>query len=306
VEPIVDASGLVKRFGKLRAVDRLDFQIERGEIFGFLGPNGAGKSTTIRMMLGLVRPQSGSIRIFGHDVWKNKIHALKKVGALVETPAFYKYLSGRQNLWALAKLSGITKCEAIDLALERVGLTTRADDKVKAYSQGMRQRLGIAQAIVGEPKLVVLDEPTNGLDPEGMKEIRELIDRLSKEYGMTIFLSSHLLHEVEQICTKVAVIHGGKKMISGVVADLLASNGKTKITVTRPAEAATALNSLDIVKVNEIGPDWIMADIKDANAAEVNRKLVTAGFDVSAIIPQTTSLEEFYLSLVENKNADAN
>lgn len=302
MEVIIEANGLGKQFGKLRAVDGLDLHIERGDVFGFLGPNGAGKSTTIRMMLGLVRPLNGSVKVFGQDVWTNKVRALFKVGALVESPAFYKYLTGRQNLWIFSKLSGNGRREAIDLALQRVGLTDRADDKVKAYSHGMKQRLGIACAIVGDPELVVLDEPTNGLDPQGIKDVRELIGRLSEEHGMTVFLSSHLLHEVEQICTKVAVIHLGRKTASGTVAQLLAGKDRIRFSVGRAADAAAALDGQDIAKICEVGPDWLIVEAKGGNAAEVNKCLVMGGFDVSAIVPQTTSLEDFYFSLVGTKD----
>ena len=303
---VIEANGLGKQFGKLRAVDGLYLCVEQGDVFGFLGPNGAGKSTTIRMMLGLVKPLAGSVRLFGHNVWTDKIKALSKVGALVESPTFYKYLTGRQNLWIFAKLSGHDKREAIALALERVGLTDRADDKVKAYSHGMKQRLGIACAIVGEPELVVLDEPTNGLDPQGMKDVRELVKKLSEEHGMTVFLSSHLLHEVEQVCTKVAIIHQGKKAASGNVIDLLSNRGKVKINVDRGKEAAGALDGLDFVKVSEVGFDWLSLEVKDGSVAEVNKRLVMSGFDVSAIVPHTASLEEFYFSLVGTKDAEAN
>jgi len=306
MEVVVEASDLQKRFGDVRAVDGLDLAVERGDVFGFLGPNGAGKSTTIRMIMGLVRPSAGTVRVFGYDVWRDRRRALARVGALVETPGFYRYLSGRQNLWLLSELSGGATREAVDLALKRAGLADRADDKVKAYSHGMRQRLGIAQALVCEPELVVLDEPTDGLDPQGMKEVRELISGLARDQGMTVFLSSHLLHEVEQVCTKVAVIHHGKQMGSGPVAELLSGGGRVQITVDRPARAAAALAKLDFVTVSAVRDDSIIAEVKDGRTAEVNRLLVAGGFEVSAIVPKRTSLEEFYFSLTGPEDGKAN
>lgn len=305
MEIVVEACGLEKRFGRLRAVDKLDLVVERGDVFGFLGPNGAGKSTTIRMMLGLIRPSRGSVRILGHDVWKDRACALKEVGALVESPGLYKYLTARQNIWVLSKMTGGVGREAIDKALDRVGLIDRTDDKVKAYSHGMKQRLGIAQAIVGEPEIVILDEPTNGLDPQGMKEVRELIKSLSKDHGMTVFLSSHLLHEVEQVCTKVAVIHNGMKVASGLVSELLSGGGRLKIKVNRPSEAAVLVDGLDFAKVHEVGPDFVTVETRDGRTAELNRQLVMAGFEVSTITPVITSLEEFYFSLMGARDADA-
>ena len=302
MEVIVEVSGLKKRFGSVCAVEGLDLTVERGDVFGFLGPNGAGKSTTIRIMVGLVRPSGGTVRLFGRDVWHDRVRALSKVGALVESPGFYKYLSARQNLWLLSELSGGVKREAIELALARVSLEGRADDKVKTYSHGMLQRLGIAQALVSEPDLLILDEPTSGLDPQGMKEVRELILSLARDHGLTVFLSSHLLHEVEQVCTKVAVIHRGKKMAAGPVSDLLHSRKTLRISVGRPAEAAAALERLNCAQVCEVTADSIVVEADDSRAAEVNRALVMGDFDVSAIVPETMSLEEFYFSLVRSED----
>ncbi|MEN6520018.1 MAG: ABC transporter ATP-binding protein [Armatimonadota bacterium] len=298
MEIVVEACGLEKRFGAFSAVDRLDLVVERGDVFGFLGPNGAGKSTTIRMMLGLIKPSNGSVRVLGNDTWRNRTRALLKVGALVESPGLYKNLTARQNIRVLSEMTGGINRQEIDKALEQTGLLDRSDDRVRSFSHGMKQRLGIAQAIVGSPELVILDEPTNGLDPQGMKEVRELIKKLSKDYGMTIFLSSHLLHEVEQVCTKVAVIHKGKKVASGSVPELLSGKGRLRITVNKPSEAAAVVDGSGFAKVDEVGPGWIVVGVQDGCASEINRRLVTAGFDVSAVIPVSTSLEEFYFSLM--------
>ncbi|MEN6371411.1 MAG: ABC transporter ATP-binding protein [Armatimonadota bacterium] len=305
MEIVVEACGLEKRFGTFPAVDRLDLVVEHGDVFGFLGPNGAGKSTTIRMMLGLIKPSNGSVRVLGHDAWGNRTRALKKVGALVESPGLYKHLTARQNIRVLSEMTGGINSREIDKVLEQTGLLDRSDYKVRSFSQGMKQRLGIAQAIVGSPELVILDEPTNGLDPQGMKEVRELIKSLSKDYGMTVFLSSHLLHEVEQVCTKVAVIHKGKKVASGNVSELLSGKGRLKITVDKPSEAAALVDGLGFAKVDEVGPGWIAADVQDGCASELNRQLVTAGFAVSAVVPMNTSLEEFYFSLMGTCDVEA-
>jgi ABC-type multidrug transport system ATPase subunit len=206
-EVILSIKSLSKSFGKRKAVDNLSFDINEGEIFGFLGPNGAGKSTAIRLMLSLIKPDEGDIEIFNKSVKKKKNSALEGVGALVERPDFYEYLSAHRNLSLLATMDNVSK-KRIDEVLEIVGLADRREDKVKAYSQGMKQRLGIAQALLCDPKLLILDEPTNGLDPRGMKEVRDLIRKLSQE-GITILLSSHILHEVEQVCTTMAIINLG-------------------------------------------------------------------------------------------------
>ena len=201
----IQTSGLTKRFRRQTAVQGLDLQVERGQSFGFLGPNGSGKSTTIRMLLGLVRPSEGSAAIFGHDVRRHGLAARARVGAMVETPAFYGSMSGRDNLRLFGRLSGSVTQSDIEESLRIVGLSARADDRVKAYSHGMKQRLGIASALTPRPDLVILDEPTNGLDPEGVSEVRGLIRSLTSQHGMTVFLSSHLLHEVEQVLSLIHI-----------------------------------------------------------------------------------------------------
>ena len=243
MDSLVQTSGLTKRFRGLVAVDNLNLTVNRGDVFGFLGPNGAGKSTTLRMMVGLIQPTAGSVRLFGREVWQDRCGALKHVGAMIETPAFYTYLSGYDNLFILANSGGRYTRRELEDVLDIVGLLGRARDKVKAYSQGMRQRLAIALAIVGKPELVLLDEPTNGLDPEGMKEIRDLIGRLSRDHGLTFFLSSHLLHEVEQICSRIAVINKGKVQVSGMVQELISEADSVQI-IAAPAEAYTLIAQL--------------------------------------------------------------
>ena len=212
---ILKTENLSKSFGKTQAVDGLSLNVPEGSVYGFLGPNGGGKSTTIRMMMDLITPDSGEVFIQEKSVQKNRFKALSNIGALIERPDFYQHLSGQTNLEMLARMDGVDSTRIQDV-LSRVGLSKRASDKVKHYSQGMRQRLGIAQALLSQPKLLILDEPTNGLDPQGMKEVRELIGELSSE-GITVFLSSHLLDEVQKVCDHVGIINQGKLIIEGKI-----------------------------------------------------------------------------------------
>lgn len=300
---LISCTQLTKRFRNLTAVDSLDLTVEKGEVFGFLGPNGAGKSTTLRMMVGLIRPTSGVVSVFGRDVWHDHVRAMSSVGALIEAPAFYKYLSGRDNLRILANSGGRYSEKDIDEALDTVGLLNRAKDKVKGYSQGMRQRLGIGLALVGKPKLVLLDEPTNGLDPEGMKEIRELIARLREDKSMAIFLSSHLLHEVEQVCTRVGVVNKGRLIVSGTV-DELRSEKSTYNLLAMPVDVAARVAQESGWQVTKNGEDGALAvSSTDGSSADLNRRLVEAGVAVSEIVPEKTSLEDMYLKIMADDNA---
>ncbi|MCJ7802726.1 MAG: ABC transporter ATP-binding protein [Candidatus Marinimicrobia bacterium] len=295
-EVILSIKNLSKSFGKRKAVDNLSFDIREGEIFGFLGPNGAGKSTAIRSMLSLIKPDQGDIEIFTKSVRKFKNAALGGVGALVERPDFYEYLSAYQNLSFLATMDNVPK-KRIDEVLEIVGLTDRGDDKVKAYSQGMKQRLGIAQALLSNPKLLILDEPTNGLDPRGMKEVRDLIRKLSQE-GITILLSSHILHEVEQVCTTMAIINLGKLIKIGRVHDLLNESDTfiTEIKAEPLEKARKALESIDYISNVAESDGLLKVRIANRDLKQLTRELVKADIDVSAIIPRT-SLEDYFLSL---------
>jgi len=295
-ETILSIKNLSKSFGKRKAVDNLSFDIREGEIFGFLGPNGAGKSTAIRSMLSLIKPDEGDIEIFGESVIKNKNSALRGVGALVERPDFYEYLSAHQNLSLLATMDNVSK-KKIDEVLAIVGLTDRGKDKVKAYSQGMKQRLGIAQALLCDPKLLILDEPTNGLDPRGMKEVRDLIRNLSQE-GITILLSSHILHEVEMICTTMAIINLGKLIKIGSVHDLLneSDTSITEIKAVPIIKTSKVLESLDYISNIAESDGSFKVRIANKNLKKLTRELVKADIDVSAIIPRT-SLEDYFLSL---------
>src|SRR5215475_1709895 len=223
-EVALQTEELTKRFGTRIAVDRLTIRVERGDIYGFLGPNGAGKSTTLRMLLGLVRPTSGLIKFPVRASSWEYLRARSRVGAIIESPAFYENFSGRRNLQLLASLSGGVKLSRVEQVLELVGLRDRARDPVKVYSYGMRQRLGIAQALLPTPELIILDEPTNGLDPQGIHETRKLIRRLRDEFNLTVLLSSHLLSEIEQLCNRVGIIHEGRLLYQGAPGALVTSN----------------------------------------------------------------------------------
>lgn len=298
----ITCSGLTKRFRNLTAVDGLDLEVNRGDVFGFLGPNGAGKSTTLRMMVGLIKPTSGTVRVFGHDVWRDHVKAMTGVGAMIEAPAFYKYLSGRDNLRILANTGGRYSKQDIDEALTVVGLIGRAGDKVKTYSQGMRQRLGIALAIIGKPELVLLDEPTNGLDPQGMKEVRDLVRQLSTEHGLTVFLSSHLLHEVEQVCSRIAVINKGKIIESGSVKDLLGGRNVYRVSIDHADLACKLIEELKWARIVRAEFGTVDVEMDGHDPAELNRAFVEGGVAVSGLTPIKASLEELYLDLMGNEN----
>jgi len=293
---ILSVKELTKSFGKRKAVDILSFDINEGEIFGFLGPNGAGKSTAIKSMLSLIKPDGGDIEIFGRSIRKNHNSALIGVGALVERPDFYEYLSAEQNLSILAKMDNASS-ERIAEVLKIVGLEDRSNDKVKAYSQGMKQRLGIAQALLSNPKLLILDEPTNGLDPRGMKEVRDLIKKLADE-GITILLSSHILHEVEQVCTSMAIINLGKLIKIGSVTELLKSSDTfiTEVHVNPMKKTISIMEKLSYITEIKSSDNIIKIRIAYDNLSELSKTLIENNIDVSAIIPRS-SLEDYFLSL---------
>ncbi|MCL6519672.1 MAG: ABC transporter ATP-binding protein [Armatimonadetes bacterium] len=302
---IVETIELTKNFRGRRAVDNLSLQVAEGDIYGFLGPNGAGKSTTIRMLVGLIRPNRGVARLLGHDIMKDRVKALKYVGALVESPCFYKFLTARQNLRLLSRLSGACNDRRIDEVLDVVGLLDHANDKVKTFSHGMCQRLGIAQALLPKPKLVILDEPTSGLDPQGMKEVRELIKHLAREEKVTIFLSSHLLYEVEQICTRVGIINNGRLIAEGDVDKLLQQEMNLvefKVNdVKRASEIATRNGEVDVVSC---GQDCLVVRVRQKIVPELNRALVTAGIEVFSIIPKKMNLEDLFLDVIQDSRHD--
>jgi len=298
-EPVLQTHNLGKRFGRRWAVSALELTVRRGEIFGFLGPNGAGKSTTIRMLLTLVRPTTGAVELFGRSLLRHRREVLARVGGLVERPDFYLYLTARRNLQIVGALRGTVTDREIDGVLETVGLLDRAADKVKTFSHGMKQRLAIAQALLGQPEFIVLDEPTSGLDPQGIKEVRELIQRLARDHEQTVFLSSHLLHEIEQTATSMAIINRGTLVIQGTVRDLLAAGAQRLRIVASPApRAAEVLARIPGLTEVAVEGDAVTCTMSTNRAAEINRLLVTSGIDVHALTPRR-SLEEYFLSITE-------
>jgi ABC-2 type transport system ATP-binding protein len=303
------ARGLTKRYGGVAAVDALDLSVEPGTLYGFLGPNGAGKTTTIRMMLGLIHPSAGEVEVLGRSVRPGQgVEALRRVGALVEEPAFWRYLPGRRNLEYFARAAGPAqdrraRLDRVDQVLSLVDLQDAAGKKVRAYSQGMRQRLGIARALLGAPDVLLLDEPTNGLDPQGIAEIRALLRRLADE-GTTVFVSSHLLAEVEAMCDVVGVLARGRLVAEGPPSNLRPSGTRLRIGVDDPVRARKVLAEVDGVLLDEPpAADLPPAPLRvrlaaPATAAAVNATLVQAGVAVSELAPEHERLEDVFLDLV--------
>lgn len=309
-EYVIETEGLKKSFGDQVAVDGVDLRVPRGSAFGYLGPNGAGKTTLIRMLLGLTRPSAGTMRVRGRTMPKERSQALARVGAIVEEPGFHKHLSGRENLWIAAAAREPAAHLRIDAVLERVGLTDRADDRVATYSQGMRQRLGIARCLLSDPELLILDEPTNGLDPGGIQEFRALVRSWIAE-GRTVVLSSHLLDEVEKICDHVAIVDRGRIVAQGSLAELSAGDdGAITIGCDDPHRAVGAINGNGWLRETEeiagglrvlLTPEASLEEV----SVELNRQLVGAGIAVHRLEPSHASLEQRFLEITrklgENK-----
>jgi ABC-2 type transport system ATP-binding protein len=295
---------LTKRYKGRAVVNQLDLTVREGEIYGFLGPNGAGKTTTMRMILGLVLPDEGEIEVLGLDAVAHRQRALRNVGAVVEAPSFYLHLTARRNLRHLARLSGECSEQRIAEVLELVGLKHVADDAVGTFSFGMKQRLGIAQALIPKSKLILLDEPTNGLDPHGIKDTRELMRRLCRELGVTIFLSSHLLSEVEQVCDRVGIINNGTKILEDEVASLMKLESVLYVDVSEPARAAEALMQrgweCESIPGSNGAVTTLRVHLDSGDAAELNYCLVQAGVRVHRLLPSTHSLEELFVTITEN------
>lgn len=290
---VIETEGLTKRYGDTLAVDALDLQVREGEIFGFLGPNGSGKTTTIGMLLGILTPTAGSFRLFGREDRRGLLAARQRTGATLEQPNFYPYLSGRDNLRLVARVKGVGR-EAVDRSLERVGLTARAGDRYKGYSLGMKQRLALAGTLLGDPDLLVLDEPTNGLDPEGMREIRRVIRRLGEE-GTTIFLSSHLLWEVERVCTRVAILREGRVVLRSAVEELTAGAARVGVSAGDLEALEEALAAHPPARVVGREGRVLLVELEDEDPAELNRHLAGAGVHVSRLEPRRRSLEDAFL-----------
>jgi ABC-2 type transport system ATP-binding protein len=299
----VETSGLTKRFGERVAVDHVDLRVPRGSAFGYLGPNGAGKTTLIRMLLGLTRPTAGTMWLLGRPVPAERAAALARVGAIVEEPRFHRYLSGRENLSVIAAARERNAHDRIAGALERVGLAERADERVATYSLGMRQRLGVARALLADPELLILDEPTNGLDPAGIHEFRGMIRSLVEE-GRTVLLSSHLLDEVEKICDAVAIVDHGRVVMQGTLAELkggreailIGSNDGVRVQALLAAHPAvrSAAQTPEGIRVT-LRPDSLVTT--EDVAADMNRRLVEAGLAVHRLEAVRASLEERFLEI---------
>jgi len=295
--------GLSKTFGKFEAVKKINLELRRGEVFGFLGPNGAGKSTTVGMILGLIAPTSGSIELFGVKQDGKHWAALRRIGAIIEEPAFYPYLSGWDNLLVLANSIGHIPESKITEVLERVSLLDRSKDQYGHYSMGMKQRLGIASTLLRDPELIILDEPTNGLDPAGTKEIRDLIPQLAEE-NRAVLLCSHLLHEVELVCSKVAIIKQGTIVANAPIKELLSRGNILQIKVTDKEKATTLLRSLSWVKSVKTEGDYLMVDVPGDRSGEVNLALAQKGIMVTELVNRTAGLESVFLELTGGTSGD--
>jgi ABC-2 type transport system ATP-binding protein len=299
--PPVEARGLVKRYGDVLAVDHVDLTVAQGDVYGFLGPNGAGKTTSLRMLLGLIRADEGTVRLFGADPQRHGARALDGVAGFVEAPRFYPYLTGARNLELMASLDGGDAKERIPEALEIVELTDRARHKVGGYSHGMRQRLGIAAALLRDPRLLLLDEPATGLDPAGMRDMRALIRRLAGE-GMTVVLSSHLLGEVEELCNRVAIVRRGAIIYEGRLDDLRReAAGRYGLRTTDDERALAVLRAQPGVREAERAGGELTFTAADEDAVPaLAAALVEAGVGLRALVPKTASLEELFFALTED------
>ncbi len=296
---MIQLARVQKRFGARLAVDALDLHVPRGAVFGLLGHNGAGKSTAIGMLLGQVWPTAGEVEVCGHDVLRDRAKALAKVGAIFEAPVFYDYLSGRTNLEILSGYTAPTSPARIREVVAWVGLTGREDSKVRTYSHGMRARLALAQALLPGPDLLILDEPTNGLDPEGIHEMRETIRRLHAELGLTILLSSHLLSEVEQLCSRIAVMNQGRKVFDGTLAEARRARSWVRLRTSDLGAAVVELRAAKLVVADR--DDGAIALAEGAATSDVVRRLVELGFPVHEIATEKPTLEDFYLSLMRQE-----
>jgi ABC-2 type transport system ATP-binding protein len=305
---VVETSALTKRFGDRVAVDNVELRVPRGSAFGYLGPNGAGKTTLIRMLLGLTKATGGTMRLLGRPVPDDRAAALARVGAIVEEPRFHKHLTGRENLTVIAAARESEAHARIDGALARVGLSQRADERVKRYSLGMRQRLGVARSLLADPELLILDEPTNGLDPAGIHEFRDMIRGFVAE-GRTVLLSSHLLDEVEKICDEVAIVDQGKVVVQGSIAELAAGGKETILIATSDEEQALAILSEHrgvksaIAEANGIRVTLGVHSVEAQD--DISRRLVLAGLAIRRFEPARVSLEQRFLEITSRLEESA-
>ncbi len=303
-EAVIETQGLTKRYGRTWALRGLDIEVGQGQIYGLLGPNGAGKTTAIRVLTGLIRANGGQARLFGRPASSVPVRKRHSVGVMVEEPAFYGYLSGRDNLELLASLSGGVSRQQIDEVLELVGLVDRSDDRVATYSHGMRRRLYLAQALVPRPELLILDEPASGLDPRGQVEVRNLLRKLNRERSVTVFMSSHLLHEIEELCTHVAVLLNGQIVADGPVEELLGGQQVRLEILTNNNQRALQIlrgyHGVEDVRSRRRGVELYCAP---QAVADVNEVLVDEGLRVFGLIPHRETLEQLYMRLTEEDEA---
>ena len=303
MESLIETRELTRRFGARIAVDELNLSVPAAGVYGFLGPNGAGKTTAIRMLLGLIRPNAGEVRLFGLPVAGNRATLMRRVGALVESPSLYPHLTGRENLEVTRRLLGAQR-NLIDVALDTVKLTKDADRRVREYSLGMRQRLGLALALLNKPELLILDEPTNGLDPAGIHEMRDLIRRLPEEFGVTVFLSSHLLSEVEQIASHIGIIHEGQLLFQGPLSELQTRQQTQLIAGVKQIDAAIDCLTKAGWNVHRIVDGMLSVAAKTSDdAIKINNLLVEHRLDVFHIALAQPSLEDIFLTLTTNQSA---
>jgi ABC-type multidrug transport system ATPase subunit len=300
---VIQVNNVSKHFGSIKAVDGLSFEVQAGQVFGFLGQNGSGKSTTIRMLLSLIHPTSGSIEIFGNSIKSNRNNVLEEIGAIIERPDLYPYLSAKEHLQLFAKLRSkkITP-SSIEDTLVKVGLKDRAKDRVKTFSLGMKQRLGIGIALLHNPSLIILDEPTNGLDPQGISDIRNLIQNLAKEEGKTILVSSHILSEIEQMASHILILHKGKKLADGPIQTLLDPNKMiVHLATTNDEQAIQVILASSFSNYLLKRPQGIYLSIPHFEIPLLNQFLVNAGVGLISV-ESKNSLEDYFLQLTSNSN----
>lgn len=296
---VLEVKDVYKSFGKREIIKGISFDVEEGEIFGFLGPNGAGKTTTIRMIVGLIAPNKGTISIMGNDISKDKEKTLANVGAVVENPELYLYLSGRENLMQIARIRNIPK-EEVEKVIRLVGMEQRINDKVKKYSLGMKQRLGLAAALLPNPRLLILDEPTNGLDPSGILDFRNIVKRASRERGTAVFVSSHILNEVQQLCDKVAFISGGVIQAVESIVDGVSTETDTITLITKEiSKTIDTMHELEMIKDVKVDNQEITALIIKDSSPQLIVELVKAGIEIEEIFKKHKGVEQRYMELVE-------
>ena len=298
---VLEVKGVKKKLGKREIIKGLDLSVNEGEIFGFLGPNGAGKTTTIRMLVGLISPNEGEIVVCGKSVLSEKEQALKNVGAVVENPELYKYLSGRENLMQIARIRKVSK-EEVEELIDIVGLKDRIDDKVRKYSLGMKQRLGLAAALIGDPKLLILDEPTNGLDPSGIIDFRDVVKKASRERGMAVFISSHILSEVQNLCDRVAFINNGViKSVEDIHDNSMETelDSLTLVVSSNKEQAIKVLKDIGFVNSSTVIDEEIHIIVETGKTTELLKVLLENNVLVEEIYKNRKGLEQRYMELVE-------